>query len=77
MARFAPGDVTCGAVRRFVACMEIVTSSERPDLESQAGQVFRVKRPEFIFHDPIAAKYHQRASKYFATTSSFSTTAGS
>ena len=46
--------------------MEIVTSSDRPDLETQAGEVFRVKWPEFIFHDPIAAKYHQRASTYFS-----------
>jgi hypothetical protein len=32
--------------------MEIVTSSDRPDLEAQANEVFRVKWPEFIFHDP-------------------------
>ena len=50
----------------YVARMEIVTSSDRPDLETQAGEVFRVKGPEFIFHDPTAAKYHQRASKYFS-----------
>jgi hypothetical protein len=45
--------------------MEIVTSSDRPDLETQANEVFRVKWPEFIFHDPIAAKYHQRTNIYF------------
>jgi hypothetical protein len=45
--------------------MEIVTSSDRPDLETQANEVFRVKWPEFIFHDPIAAKYHQRTNEYF------------
>jgi hypothetical protein len=45
--------------------MEIVTSSDRPDLETQANEVFQVKWPEFIFHDPIAAKYHQRTNKYF------------
>ena len=37
--------------------MDVVTSSERPDLEVEAGEAFRVKWPEFIFHDPIAKKY--------------------
>jgi hypothetical protein len=45
--------------------MEIVTSGDHPDLEAQANEVFRVKWPEFIFHDPIAARYHQRTSEYF------------
>lgn len=45
--------------------MDVVTSSERPDLEVEAGEAFRVKWPEFIFHDPIAKKYLTRVGEYF------------
>jgi hypothetical protein len=45
---------------------------------SEAGEVFRVKWPEFIFNDPIAANtINAPASTSLSTTSSFSTTAGS
>jgi len=37
--------------------MDVVTSSKRPDLDDEAGAAFRVKWPEFIFHDPIAKQY--------------------
>lgn len=37
--------------------MDVVTTRERPDLEGEAGAAFRVRWPEFIFHDPIAKQY--------------------
>src|SRR5262245_42384282 len=46
--------------------MEIVTSTDRPDLEKEAAQAFREKWPEFIFHDPLGPKYLPRVEKYFA-----------
>ena len=45
--------------------MDVVTSSERLDLEEQAGAAFRVKWPEFIFHDPIAKQYAAQVAEYF------------
>jgi GNAT superfamily N-acetyltransferase len=44
---------------------EIVTSSERPDLEDQARAAFRGEWPEFIFHDPISGEYTPRSGEYF------------
>lgn len=44
---------------------EIVTSSERPDLEDQARAAFRGEWPEFIFHDPISGEYIQRSGEHF------------
>jgi len=40
-----------------LAAVDVVTSSERPDLADEAGAAFRVKWPEFIFHDPIAKQH--------------------
>jgi hypothetical protein len=45
--------------------MDVVTSSDRPDLEDEARAGFRVKWPEFIFHDPISRSYIDRVEKYF------------
>jgi hypothetical protein len=45
--------------------MDVVTSSDRPDLEDEARAGFRVKWPEFIFHDPISRLYLDRVEKYF------------
>lgn len=45
--------------------MDVVTSSERPDLEDEAGAAFRVKWPEFIFHDPIAKQYLAQVAECF------------
>ena len=45
--------------------MDVVTSSERPDLEDEAGAAFRVKWPEFIFHDPIAKQYVAQVAERF------------
>ena len=44
---------------------EIVTTSDRPDLEEQAGAAFRGEWPEFIFHDPVTAEYIGRVETYF------------
>lgn len=45
--------------------MQIVTTAQRPDLEDQAREAFRVSWPEFIFHDPVAAEYGGRKDAYF------------
>lgn len=46
--------------------MEFVTRADRPDLEDQVREAFRVKWPEFIFHDPVAHEYGERVGRYFA-----------
>jgi hypothetical protein len=45
--------------------MDVVTTSDRPDLDDEARAGFRVKWPEFIFHDPISRQYIERVEKYF------------
>lgn len=45
---------------------EVVTSSERPDLEESAAAAFRQRWPEFIFHDPVPPTYLKRVSEYFS-----------
>jgi hypothetical protein len=45
--------------------MDVVTSHGRPDLEDEAGAAFRVKWPEFIFHDPIATQYVAQVAECF------------
>ncbi len=40
-------------------------SSERPDLEDQVRQAFRVRWPEFIFHDPVSNAHVERIGQYF------------
>jgi hypothetical protein len=47
--------------------MDVVTSSDRPDLEDEARAGFRIKWPEFIFHDPITRVYLDRVEKYFSS----------
>ena len=44
---------------------EIVTTADRPDLDDQARDALRGVWPEFIFHDPVAARYVGRVSEYF------------
>ena len=44
---------------------QIVTTSERHDLDEQAEAAFRPGWPEFIFHDPISSKYIGRVGTYF------------
>ena len=44
---------------------EIVTASERRDLEERARAAFRPGWPEFVFHDPVAAQYLSRVEAYF------------
>jgi hypothetical protein len=48
-----------------LSVMDVVTSSERPDLEDEAGAAFKVKWPEFIFHDPIAKQYVAQIARCF------------
>ena len=45
--------------------MDVVTTCDRPDLEDEAGAAFRVKWPEFIFHDPIAKQDVAPVAEYF------------
>jgi GNAT superfamily N-acetyltransferase len=49
-----------------VVALEIVTGSERSDLDGEAEAAFRVLWPEFIFHDPISREYMDRVDAYFA-----------
>ena len=46
--------------------LEIVTSSDRPELGDEAAAAFRQRWPEFIFHDPIPPQYMSRVHDYFA-----------
>lgn len=48
-----------------LSVMDVVTSAERPDLEEEAGATFRVRWPEFIFHDPIAKQYVSQVAQCF------------
>ncbi len=45
--------------------MDIVESNDRPDLGQEAAEAFRVRWPEFIFHDPIAKRLMARVAAYF------------
>jgi hypothetical protein len=45
--------------------VQIVTSADRPDLEDEVRAAFRVKWPEFIFHDPVAKDYAPRVAEHF------------
>lgn len=45
--------------------MDIVESNNRPDLGQAAAEAFRVRWPEFIFHDPIAKQLMARVAEYF------------
>jgi GNAT superfamily N-acetyltransferase len=45
--------------------LEIVTTSERPDLEDETRAAFRQNWPEFIFHDPVSREYIGRVEEYF------------
>ena len=45
--------------------LDIVTTTDRRDLEEQARDAFRVVWPEFIFHDPVSAAHIGRVETYF------------
>ena len=45
--------------------IEVVTTSERHDLDKEAEAAFRPTWPEFIFHDPVADDYIKRVELYF------------
>ena len=56
------------ASRRALTVMtdiEVVTTSERHDLEKDAEAAFRPTWPEFIFHDPVSDEYIKRVELYF------------
>ena len=44
---------------------QVVTTSERHDLDEQAEAAFRPGRPEFIFHDPTSSEFIGRVETYF------------
>jgi GNAT superfamily N-acetyltransferase len=44
---------------------QVVTTSERHDLDEQAEAAFRPGWPEFIFHDPVNSEYIGRVEVYF------------
>jgi len=45
--------------------IEVVTTSERHDLDKEAEAAFRPTWPEFIFHDPVTDEYIKRVELYF------------
>ena len=60
--RWPPGDA---AARINGMAYTVVTSRDRPDLVEAAGEAFRQRWPEFIFHDPIPPRYMPRVHEYF------------
>lgn len=50
---------------------EIITCSERPDLDEEAATAFRERWPEFVFHDPLSKQYMERVDEYFGQFSVF------
>jgi len=47
--------------------MDVVTTSQRPDLKEEAEAAFRVKWPEFLFpHDPVMIQYEAQVAEFFA-----------
>ncbi len=49
-----------------VMALEVVTASDRPDLEEEAAAAFRQRWPEFIFNDPTPPQYLGRVHEYFS-----------
>jgi GNAT superfamily N-acetyltransferase len=45
--------------------IEVVTTGDRHDLDSQAREALRTVWPEFIFHDPVVPEYIDRVETYF------------
>jgi len=44
---------------------EVVTTAERPELQSQFDEAFRPVWPEFIFHDPVSNQYVSKVQERF------------
>ena len=44
---------------------EVVTTSDRPDLQEQSNAAVLPGWPEFIFHDPVSSGLIPRAAEYF------------
>jgi hypothetical protein len=49
----------------LVSELEIVTTSDRPDLEGEARAALRQNWPEFIFHDPVSNEHIGRVEQCF------------
>ncbi|MEV0843674.1 GNAT family N-acetyltransferase [Actinocatenispora sera] len=45
---------------------EVVTCSDAPELDEQAGTALREVWPEFIFHDPTSRTYIDRVQQHFS-----------
>lgn len=45
--------------------LEVVTTTDRHDLDDQARDALRTVWPEFIFHDPVADQHIGRVETYF------------
>lgn len=48
-----------------IRAMQVVVSKERWDLDDQVRAKFRVRWPEFIFHDPVSNAHVERVGAYF------------
>jgi GNAT superfamily N-acetyltransferase len=48
-----------------MAHLEIVTTSERPDLEEQSSAALLPGWPEFVLHDPVSSEHMGRAGECF------------
>ncbi len=47
--------------------MQVVVSEERPDVDDQVRAAFRVRWPEFIFHDLVSNAHVERVGAYFGS----------
>ncbi len=45
--------------------MQVVTASDRSDLDSAAAAAFRERWPEFVFHDEVSRRYVPRVEQLF------------
>jgi GNAT superfamily N-acetyltransferase len=59
------GEIPAAAAAIEPSQIEVVTTSERPDLEDETRAALRSVWPEFIFHDPVATIHIDRVERYF------------
>jgi GNAT superfamily N-acetyltransferase len=45
--------------------VQIITRSDRPDLDDEAAEAFRERWPEFIFHDEVAKQHLEPVQQHF------------
>lgn len=67
--RSGPGTIWVAALPwcRYGHRVQVVVSNERPDLDNQVRGAFRVRWPEFIFHDPVSNAHLERIGRYFSS----------